>query len=253
MADLFSLDGKVAMITGASRGLGWAMARAMAEAGAHVVINGRASKTVDVRVAELADDGLAASAAPFDVTGANAPDAVAGVAARLGRLDVFVANAGIVRRGALDDVTIDDWQRIIDTNLTAAFTLAHAASRAMVEQGSGTIIMMGSIMGVIARTGVPAYVASKGGIASLTRALAVELGPKGVTCNAMAPGDISTDMTAYAEAIPEFDELIKRRTPLGRWGRAEEIASVAVFLASPAASYVNGHVLTADGGLTAAL
>ena len=253
MADLFSLDGKVAMITGGSRGLGWAMARAMAEAGAHVVINGRDGETVDARVAELAGDGLAASAAPFDVTGANAPGEVAGVAARHGRLDVFVANAGIVHRGALDDVTIGDWRRVIDTNLTAAFTLANAASRAMVEQGSGTIIMMGSIMGVIARTGVPAYVASKGGIASLTRALAVELGPRGVTCNAIAPGYISTDMTADAEASPEFDALIKQRTPLGRWGRAEEIASVAVFLASPAASYVNGHVLTADGGLTVAL
>lgn len=253
MADLFSLDGKVAMITGASRGLGWAMARAMAEAGAHVVINGRDGATVDARVAELAGDGLAASAAPFDVTDANAPGEVAGVAARLGRLDVFVANAGIVHRGALDDVTIDDWRRIIDTNLTAAFTLAHAASRAMVKQGSGTIIMMGSIMGGIARTGVPAYVASKGGIAALTRALAVELGPAGVTCNAIAPGYISTDMTADAEAVPAFDALIKQRTPLGRWGRAEEIASVAVFLASPAASYVNGHVLTADGGLTVAL
>ncbi len=113
--------------------------------------------------------------------------------------------------------------------------------------------MMGSIMGAIARTEVPAYVASKGGIASLTRALAVELGPRGVTCNAIAPGYISTDMTADAEASPEFDALIKQRTPLGRWGRAEEIASVAVFLASPAASYVNGHVLIADGGLTVAL
>ena len=253
MADLFSLDGKVALITGASRGLGWAMARAMAEAGAHVVINGRESETVDARVAELAADGLAAAAAPFDVTDAAAPGEVAGVAARHGRLDVFVANAGIVRRGSLDDVSIDDWRRIIDTNLTACFTLAHAASRVMVEQGSGTIIMTGSIMGIIARAGVPAYAASKGGVASLTRALAVELGPAGVTCNAIAPGYISTDMTADAEADPEFDALIKRRAPLGRWGRAEEIASVAVFLASPAASYVNGHVLTADGGLTAAL
>lgn len=253
MADLFSLDGKVAMITGASRGLGWAMARAMAEAGAHVVINGRGRDAVDARVAELTGDGLAASAAAFDVLGARASDEVAGVAARRGRLDIFVANAGIVRRGALDDVELDDWQRVIDTNLTACFSLAQAASRVMVAQGSGTIIMMGSIMGVIARTGVPAYVASKGGIAALTRALAVELGPKGVTCNAIAPGYISTDMTADAEANPEFEALIKQRTPLGRWGRADEIAGVAVFLASPAASYVNGHVLTADGGLTVAL
>ena len=254
MAKPFSLDDKIVLITGASRGIGWAMARAMAAAGGRVVLNGRYAETLKARAEELASEGLAAEIAPFDVSHpAAATAALDSVVKRHGRLDVLVSNAGINHRVPLDDFAIADWQRIIDTNLTACFVLARQAARPMVAQGWGRIIMTGSIMGAIARPTVPAYVAAKGGLAALTRALAVELGAKGVTCNAIAPGFITTEMTAELAASKQFDAFVKARTPLGRWGRPEDIGDVAVFLASPAAAYVNGHVLTVDGGVTAAM
>ena len=255
MSDPFSLAGKVILITGASRGLGWAMARAMAAAGGHVVLNGRSAETLKARARELADAGRAADIAPFDVSDREAATAgLEAVVERNGRLDVLVCNAGISNRAPLDELSADDWHRVIDTNLTACFILARAAARPMVAQGSGRIIMTASIMGeTIARPAISAYAAAKGGLTALTRALAAELGPKGVTCNAIAPGFMSTEMTAVLAADTEFDAQIKARVPLGRWGRPEEIGGVAVFLAADASSYVNGHVLTVDGGLTVAL
>ncbi len=250
----FSLDGKIALITGASRGLGWAMAKAMGQAGARVVLNGRDEATLASRVAELGDEGCVASAAPFDVSDrAAAAAGLASVIADQGRLDVLVNNAGINRRKLLADLDDDDWDTVINTNLTACFALARDAGTAMAAQGSGRIIMTGSIMGFVARPGVAAYIAAKGGIASLTRGLAVELGPSGVTCNAIAPGYIATDMTEPLAADPEFDAKVKSRTPVGRWGVPEDIGYAAVYLASDAASYVNGHILTVDGGMTVSI
>ncbi|MCH8037884.1 MAG: SDR family oxidoreductase [Proteobacteria bacterium] len=146
-----------------------------------------------------------------------------------------------------------DWDRVIETNLTAAFRLAREAAKPMVAQGRGRIINTASIMGTVARPAIASYVAAKGGLVALTRALAVEFGAEGITSNAIAPGYISTEMTAGLEADPEFDAFVRKRTPLARWGRPEEIGAVALFLASDAGSYVNGHLLVADGGLTVAL
>ncbi len=252
MTNRFSLDGKIILVTGASRGLGWAMARAMAAAGGHVVLNGRYAESLAARAEELAGQGLEASTAPFDVSDAAAAG-LAQVVERHGRLDVLVSNAGMAHRRPLGEISNDDWRRVIDTNLTATFVLAREAAKTMVAQGNGRIIVTASIMGGIARPTIAAYVAAKGGVAALARALAVELGPEGVTCNAIAPGFIATDMTAELAANSEFDAFIKARTPLRRWGRPEDIADVAVFLASAAAAYVNGHVLTVDGGLTIAM
>ena len=254
MSNPYSLEGKTALITGASRGLGWATARAMAEAGAHVALNGRDPKTLAARADELAAAGHAASVAAFVVADPEAASAgLAAAADRQGGIDILVSNAGINHREPLETYSVEDWRRIIDTNLTAYFVLARDAGRGMVERGWGRIIVTGSIMGQVARPGLPAYVAAKGGVHALTRALAAELGPRGVTCNAIAPGYIATEMTAPLAADPEFDAMVKRRTPLGRWGRPEEIGAAAAFLASDAASYINGHVLTVDGGLTALL
>ena len=247
----FSLDDKIALVTGASRGLGWAMARCMAEAGALVVLNGRDEATLESRAKEIVNAGGLARTAPFDVSDrATASAGLASVIKTHGRLDVLVNNAGINRRKPLAEFSDDDWDAVINTNLTACFALARDAGTAMAAQGSGRIIMTGSIMGSVARPGIAAYIAAKGGIAALTRSLAVELGPSGVTCNAIAPGYITTDMTAPLVADPAFDARVRERTPVGRWGEPEDIAYAAVYLASDAAAYVNGHVLTVDGGMT---
>jgi len=250
MKNLFSLAGKIILITGASRGLGWAMAQAMAEAGGHVVLNGRDPVILDKRVETLSAVGRSASTAAFDVTDeAAGARAIADIVERHERLDVLVANAGIQHRGSLMDFATADFQRLIDTNLTACFTLARAAAKPMRLQKAGRIIMTTSIMGQVARTMIAGYTAAKGGVMALVKALAVELGPDGITCNAIAPGFFATDMNIALTEDPVFNAWVEKRTPLGRWGRPEEIGGAAVFLASSAGSYVNGHVLTVDGGM----
>lgn len=253
-ADLFSLAGRVVLITGSTRGLGWAMANAVARAGATVVLNGRGADGVEARRAELAEAGVTAEGAPFDVADPDAAAAgVRAVAERHGRIDGLINNAGIQHRRPLQEFAHEDFVRVLDTNLTACFTMAREVARVMEARGSGRIVNIASIMGPLARPGIIAYTAAKGGVASLTRALAVELGPKGVNCNAIAPGFFATEMNTALTQDAEFSAFIARRTPLARWGRPEEIAGAAVFLLSDAASYVNGHVLAVDGGLMAAV
>ena len=254
MSKLFSLEGRVALITGASRGLGWAIAEALAEHGAHVVLSSRDQAVLDERAAELEKRGLSAQARAFDAADrAAGAETVAAVHGEHGRLDILVNNAGMVHRDPIAELADEDWDRVIEVNLTAAFRLARDAARHMAARGHGRIINTASIMSLVARAAVPSYVASKSALAGLTRALAVEFGPQGVTSNAIAPGYIVSDMTADLHDNPEFDSFVRTRTPLGRWGEAQEIGAVALFLASDASSYVNGHLLVADGGLTIAL
>ena len=254
IGDRFSLEGRVALVTGASRGLGWAMAAALAEARATLILCGRKEATLDERVQRLRTSGARAGAVVFDVADrAVAGEVVEAVMGEHGRLDILINNAGITHRAPLEDFADEDWDRVVTTNLSSCFSLSREAARPMTAQGWGRIINTASIMGPQARPTIPAYVAAKGGLTALTRALAVELGPKGVTCNAIAPGFFTTELTEPLAADPEFDAFVRARTPLGRWGKPEELAGAAVFLASEAGAYVNGHVLVIDGGMSVSM
>jgi gluconate 5-dehydrogenase len=252
MIDPFSLKGKVALVTGSSRGMGLAMATSMAHAGAHVVINGRDAAAAKSRADELAKQGLAASPEAFDTTDAPAAAAaVTSIVGRLGRLDILVNNAGIPFRRALEETSDEDFERVISTNLTACFRLCRLAVPTMKAGKFGRIIMTASITSLIGRPTLAAYTAAKGGLSAMTRTLAAELGPHGITCNAIVPGYIDTELVKALKANPAFDAYIRARTPLGRWGTPNDIAGPAVFLASEAAAYVTGHLLVVDGGMSA--
>ena len=245
----FSLEGRVVLITGARGGLGLAMARGMAAAGARVGINGRDTRLAEEAAATIPD----AFAAAFDVTDLGAAAAgVDRVVARYGRLDCLINNAALRDRRALQDIAPGDLRRLLETNLVGAYELSRAAARHMEGNGGGRLIFITSMVGPHSFQGDPAYTASKGGLTALMRALAVELGPKGITANAIAPGFFHTEVNAAFFDGPQAAE-VGRRIPLRRWGRPDELVGAAVFLASEAASYVNGHVLTVDAGLSIAL
>jgi gluconate 5-dehydrogenase len=251
---LFSLHGRVALVTGGSRGLGLALAEALASAGAHVVLAGRDRGALEANVRAFADRGLAASTAIFDVADeAAAIAAVEAVSARHGRLDILVNNAGLAKRGAFENFASADWRTVIDVNLNAAFYLARAAVKPMLAQGYGRIVNIASIASFIARPTIAPYVATKHALAGLTKAMAVEFAARGITANAIAPGYFVTDLTRHLAADAAFNAWLKARTPAARWGEPHELGGAVVFLASPASAYVNGHVLTVDGGMTASM
>jgi gluconate 5-dehydrogenase len=254
MSDLFSLKDKVALVTGGSRGLGRAMAEALAGAGALVVLNGRDKKALDQAAAAIKAKGGEAAIAPFDVNDeAAVKRAMADLRAKHGGLDILLNNAGIVARGMIADARTADWQKVIDTDLTALFVIAREGAAIMAGRGGGRIVNISSIMGIVGRPTIAAYIAAKHGVIGLTRALAAEFGPQGINCNAIAPGYFATDINAELRRDQAFSAKVNARIPLGRWGDPGELGGAVVFLASPAASYVNGHVLVVDGGVTATL
>ena len=245
----FSLSGRIVLVTGATRGLGLEIARGMAAAGAVVGVNGRDPE----RTQEIAKSIPNAFAAPFDVTDLDAGGAaVDDIVARHGGIDCLVNNAAGRDRRPLQDIAPEDFRRLIETNLVAQYALSRMAARPMAGRGRGRLVFISSMVGPRSFLGDPAYVASKGGLEALMRALAVELGPSGITANAIAPGFFLTEGNAPFFGQPRVAELA-RRIPLQRFGRPDELVGAAIFLASDASSYITGQVLTVDAGLSIAL
>jgi 2-deoxy-D-gluconate 3-dehydrogenase len=246
--DKFRLDGKVALVTGASAGLGAAVAVALAEAGAGVACHGN-SRTPDATRELVERAGRRALGVRGDLSDREAPREIVGrVLEEFGRLDILINNAGTIRRSPAADYSEEDWASVIEVNLSSVFRLSQLAGRHMIERGSGKIVNVASLLSFQGGVTVPAYAASKGGVAQLTKALANEWASKGLNVNAIAPGYMRTDNTAALQADETRSRQILERIPAGRWGEAEDLAGAAVFLSSPASDYVNGHVLVVDGG-----
>lgn len=247
----FSLAGQVALVTGSARGLGACIARALAGCGAHVLVNGRNEQAVRDAVDGMRADGLAASALPFDVVDDAAVERAYGrIDADFGRLDILVNNVGARNRKPLQEMTAAEIRALIDTDLVAGILLAKLAAERMARHRHGRLIAITSVAGELARAGDSVYPAAKQGLTGMVRALAMEYGGLGITSNAIAPGTFATETNAAIVADPVMGAALAARNPTGRWGRPDEIAGAAVFLASAAASYVNGHVLVVDGGLS---
>ena len=250
----FSLRGQIALITGAGRGIGFSIARGFAEAGATVFINDISATAADAAVKTLRDGGLSAEPAPFDVTDhAAGTAAIDRIVAQHGKIDILMNNAGILIRKPVETHDMEDWEKVMAINLTSFYALSRAATRHMRKAGYGRIINTASLMGVSSRPGVVSYVAAKHGVVGITRALAAELGAYGITVNAIGPGYIATEINKATLSDSHFNQTVIDRTPLGRWASPDELAGPAVFLASPAAGFVSGHVLMVDGGMSATI
>ena len=252
---LFSLEGRTALITGSSRGLGQGIAAGMAAAGARVVLNGTDAKRVGESAQALRAQGHTVFEAPFDVVNEAA---VVGAFEALDRqgveIDILVNNAGIQFRKPMVELALADWQRVIDVNLTSAFLVGREAARRMIARGrGGKIVNIASLTSEGARATVAPYTAAKGGIKMLTRAMTAEWAIHGIQANAIGPGYMATEMNTALMNDPKFDAWVKDRTPAQRWGKPDELVGAAIFLASRASDFVNGQVVYVDGGFLAVL
>jgi gluconate 5-dehydrogenase len=246
---LFDLSGRRALVTGGSQGIGLALARGLAEAGASVVLNGRDERKLTAAAAEI--PGAATLA--FDVTDHAAVAAAIAAAEADGPIDILVNNAGMQHRAPLDEFPPEAFQRLLDTNVTGIFNVAQACARHMIPRGRGKIVNITSVNALLARATIAPYTATKGAVANLTKGMATDWARHGLNCNAIGPGYMRTPLNEALSSDPAFNEWLERRTPAGRWGAPEELVGACVFLASDAASFVNGQVIYVDGGLTAAL
>jgi 2-deoxy-D-gluconate 3-dehydrogenase len=248
MMEAFNLKGKIALVTGSSRGLGAGIARALAEAGANVAIHG--SRAIPQSTQQsLSEIGANQLSLVGDVSDASVcTRLVDEVVRHFGRIDILVNNAGTIRRAPAVEHSDEDWQNVIDTNLTSVFRLTKHAGRHMLAQGSGKIINIASLLTFQGGITVPSYAAAKGGVGQLTKAFANEWAVKGINVNAIAPGYMATDNTEALRSNPERSRQILDRIPAGRWGTPDDMAGAVIFLASKASDYVHGHVLVVDGG-----
>jgi gluconate 5-dehydrogenase len=253
-AQTFRLDGRLALVTGSSTGIGLALARGLAQAGAAVVLNGRNADRLAQAAALLSAEGLTVHARAFDVTQREQIDAsIAAIESELGAIDVLVNNAGMTRRAAFHELTEADWDAVMGTNVDSVFHVGQAVARHMLARQRGRIINICSVMSELGRPGTAVYTASKGAVKMLTKGMAIDLGPHGINVNGIGPGYFKTELTAKLVADETFSAWLINRTPSRRWGDVEDLAGAAVFLASDASRFVNGHILYVDGGVTATL
>ena len=247
---MFSLRGKSALITGSSQGIGFALAKGLADAGASIILNGRDTTKLDAAAEELPGSRILA----FDATDHEAVrTAVDGFESDQGAIDILINNAGMQHRTPLEDFPADAFERLLQTNIASVFHVGQAVARHMIGRGEGKIINIASVQTALARPGIAPYTATKGAVANLTKGMATDWAQHGLQCNAIAPGYFDTPLNAALVADPEFTAWLEKRTPAGRWGKVEELVGAAVFLSSPASSFVNGHTLFVDGGITASL
>lgn len=251
---MFDLTGRTALVTGAGQGIGFAIAQGLADAGAHLVLNGRSSDKIEDAAARLRASGATAQTAAFDVADARqVRDAVDRLEKEGTAIDILVNNAGIQRRCPLQDYGHADWAEVMRTNLDGVFYVAQAVAQHMITRRRGKIINIGSVLSEVARPTVGAYAAAKGAVKNLTRAMCADWGPLGIQANAIGPGYIETAINDTLLADATFDAWLRNRTPAGRLGKPEELHGAAVFLASAASDFVNGQMLYVDGGMLAVL
>jgi gluconate 5-dehydrogenase len=250
----FDLSGRVALITGSSAGIGLALAQGLAGAGAAVVLNARNTAKLEAAAMALREQGATVHAMPFDVTDAPAvAEAVVRIEAQIGPVDILINNAGMQKRTPLQDFEQAAWQQLMRTNLDSVFIVGQAVARHMIARNRGKIINICSVQSELGRPGIAPYTASKGAVKMLTKGMAIDWGPHGIQVNGLGPGYFKTELNQALVDNPEFSAWLIARTPSRRWGDVEDLVGAAVFLASDASRFVNGHILYVDGGVTAQL
>ena len=252
--NLFSLDGRIALVTGSAQGIGLALAEGLGRAGARIVLNGRDDGKLQAAAARLRADGIVVDTMAFDVTDQAAVEAgIEQIERQIGPLDIVVNNAGIQRRAPLESYAAETWHELMRANLDSVFYVGQAAAKRMISRRRGKIINIASLQSEAARYGIAPYTAAKGAVKNLTKGMCTDWARHGLQVNAIGPGYFATPLNQALIDDPVFDEWLKKRTPAGRWGRTEELQGAAIFLASSASDFVNGQVIYVDGGVLATL
>ncbi len=252
--ELFNLSGKCALVTGSSQGIGYALALGLSQAGAEIVVNGRDIEKLHTAAGTLRDAGAVVHELPFDATDHEAARAaVDGFESAHRSIDILVNNAGMQHRTELENFPADKFEQLLKTNVFSVFAVGQAVANHMISRGCGKIINIASVQSALARPGIAPYTATKGAVSNLTKGMATDWAKHGLQCNAIAPGYFDTPLNAALVADPEFSAWLEKRTPAGRWGNVEELIGACIFLSSGASSFVNGHTLYVDGGITASL
>lgn len=253
-SEIFKLRGKRALITGSSQGIGYALALGLSQAGAEIILNGRNTEKLKGAAQTLRDDGATVHELAFDATDhAAVKAAIDEFETSTGPIDILVNNAGMQHRTPLEDFPLDKFEQLLRTNVTSVFSVGQAVANHMIKRGGGKIVNIASVQTALSRPGIAPYTATKGAVANLTKGMATDWAKYGLQCNAIAPGYFETPLNAALVADPEFSAWLEKRTPAGRWGQVDELVGACIFLASDASSFVNGHTLYVDGGITASL